>query len=244
MDGVFLDQACYNWLDTAHDDGITAVNNRPAHMTGFNYYSHLERLSALLHPQKAIIANGPYGVGILKYLDAVMAEGDGWLCDHQQYFSIGSKPMFFLEYDTSDGRIERMFQKCLIHAAGFTSFPKAGGSKDLFDLYRPLLQRLFGRRWVFDAEPLRLPEAFDGNAFLGAQGTLLVSLVKNRAGLPGRASHDASVGVRTADCGNVKRVTLQQPGAAPQPIPFGRQNGGIQFDIPAHTVAAGAELES
>ncbi|MDD3726239.1 MAG: hypothetical protein PHI44_03495, partial [Candidatus Ratteibacteria bacterium] len=44
MDGVFLDQACYNFLDTAHSDGITAFNNRPAYMTGFNYFPHLELL--------------------------------------------------------------------------------------------------------------------------------------------------------------------------------------------------------
>ena len=243
MDGVFLDQACYNWIDTAHDDGISAIDNRPVYMTGFNYYPHLERLSSLLHPDKVIIGNGPYGIGIMKYLDAFMAEAEGWLCDLQQYYGIGSKPMFFLDYDTSDARVERMFQNCLVHAAGFTSYAGAIGSKDLFDLYIPLLQRLYRRRWVFDAEPLRLPASFKGNVFRGANGTLLVSLVKGMSALPGRASRDATVGVRTADCEAVNNVTLQHPGGAVAPIPFRRENGGIQFDVPGHTVAAVAELE-
>lgn len=243
MDGVFLDQACYNWIDTAHDDGLSAINNRPAYMTGFNYYPHLEHLSALLHPHKAIIGNGPHAIGIMKYIDAFMAEGDGWLCDLQQYYGIGSKPLFFLEYGTSDVQVERMFQNCLIHAAGFTSYPGAIGSKDLFDLYVPLLKRLYCRRWVFDAEPLQLPAAFKGNVFRGASSSLLVSMVKGMAALPGRTNRDTTIGVRTADIGNVKRVTLQPAGGAIDPIPFRKENGGVQFDVPAHTVAAVAELE-
>ena len=243
IDGVFLDQACYNWLDTAHDDGISAIDNRPAYMAGFNYAPHLEHLSALLHPHKVIIGNGPYAIGIMKYIDAFMAEGDGWLCDLLQYYGIGSKPLFFLEYNTSDVRVERMFQNCLVHAAGFTSYPGMIGSKDLFDLYTPLLERLYHRRWIFDAEPLRLPTAFRGNVFRGVRGSLLVSLVKGMTGLPGRALHDTTVGVQTADSGKVKRVTLQHPGGAIEAIPFRRENGGIQFDVPGNTVAAVAELE-
>jgi len=243
IDGVFLDQACYNWLDTAHDDGITAVNNRPCYMTGFNYFPHLEHLSSLLHPHKVIIGNGPYAIGIMKYIDAFMAEGSGWLCDLLQYYGIGSKPMFFLEYDTSDARIERMFQQCLTYAAGFTSYPGAIGSKDLFDLYIPLLQRLHHRRWVFDTEPLRLPAAFKGNVFRGANGSLFVSVVKGMTVLPGRPIKGETVFVRTADIEAVKRVTLQQTGGEITPIPFSRENGGVQFDVPGNTVAAVAELE-
>ena len=41
----------------------------------------------------------------------------------------------------------------------------------------------------------------------------------------------------------VNNVTLQHPGGAIAPIPFRREDGGIQFDVPGHTVAAVAELE-
>ena len=243
MDGVFLDQACYNWIDMAHNDCISAINNRPVYMTGFNYEPHLKRLSSLLHPDKAIIANAPYGIGIMKYIDAFMAEGSGWLCDLLQYYSIGSKPMFFLEYNTSGQHIERMFQNCLIHGAGFTSYPGAIESKDLFDLYIPLLSRLYQRRWVFDAEPLHLPATFKGNVFRGANGSLLVSIVKGMTTLPGRPLYGSTIGVRTADTKNVKRVTLQHPGGIIEPIPFSKGDGGILFDVPGSTVAAVAELE-
>jgi hypothetical protein len=38
-------------------------------------YPHLERPSALLHPGKVITGNGPYGIGVTKYLDGTMAAG-------------------------------------------------------------------------------------------------------------------------------------------------------------------------
>ena len=211
MDGVFLDQPCYNFLDTAHDDGITAVNNRPAYMTGFNYFPHLERLSALLHPNKVIIGNGPFGVGIMKFIDGFMAEGSSWLCDHLQYYGIGRKPLFFLEYKADDEHVERMFQQALLYGAGFTSYPRAMPAKELYDVYRPLLQRLYRRRWVFDANPLELPTTFKGNVYRGENGSLLVSLVGGMKRLPGRQTPDTSVRVKTADIGSVRQALLHRP---------------------------------
>ena len=243
MDGVFVDQPCYSFLDTAHDDGITAVNNRPCYLTAFNFPPHLEHLSALLHPHKAIIGNGPCAIGQMKYLDACLAEASGWLCEQMQYYSIGSKPMYFLEYNASDLHLERMFHRCLIHAACFASHPAAIPSQDLYNLYLPLLRRLYRRRWVFDPEPLQMPVSFQGNIFRSPRGSLLVSMVNEMARLPGRGLRDQTVCVRTRDIGRVKRLTLQVPGGAIQPIPFHKNNGGVQFDVPCSTVAAVVELE-
>jgi hypothetical protein len=241
MDGVFLDQACYNFPDTAHDDGLTAINNRPAYMTGFNYYPHLELLSSLLHPTKTIIGNGPFCIGIMKYIDGFMAEGSGWLCDLLQYYSL-AKPMFFLMYQTSDRDIELMFQRCLLYAAGFSSYPAALASKDLYARYLPLLRRLFRRRWVFDARPIEVPTGFKAAVFRGASGTLLASIVSEEPRLDGRRLPDHSAIIRTADAAGVRRVTLHQPGGRITPIPFGREDGAIQFKLPGRLMAAVAEL--
>ncbi|MBI3990932.1 MAG: hypothetical protein HY350_02165 [Candidatus Omnitrophica bacterium] len=241
IDGVFLDQACYNFLDTAHDDGLTAVDNRPGYMTGFNYFPHMEHLSSLLHPHKAIIANGPFGIGIMKYIDGFMAEGSEWLCDQFQYYAL-SKPMFFFLYNTGDRDIEMMFQKCLIYGAGFTSLPEAMPSKDLYDRYTPLLQRLFRRRWVFDADPLKLPTGFRGGLFRNQSGSLLASIVSVEPRLTGRVLSASAIYVRTADAKNVKKVTLQQPGDAITEIRFGKEKDSVIFDIPGNTIAALAEL--
>lgn len=242
MDGIFLDQPCYNFLDTAHDDGITAVNNRPAYMTGFNYVPHLERLVGLLRPAQAIIANAPYAVGILKYVDGVMAEGSSWLCDHLQYYSIGRKPLFFLMYERDDAHVELMFQKALLYGAGFASYPAAMPSKDLYDAYIPVLERLYRRRWVFDPTPLHLPPSFQGNLYRGETGALLVSLIGAWPRLPGRHIPDVSVRVSTADCAGVKQAILHRPGRAPEPLALGRETRGLQFAPPADLVAGVVEL--
>jgi len=241
MDGVFLDQAGYNFLDTAHDDGITAVNNRPGYMTGFAYFPHVERLSALLHPEKAIIANGPFGIGLLKYVDAFMAEGSGWLCDHLQYYGL-AKPMFFLMYASGDRDIELMFQRCLMYGAGFTSYAKAAPSRDLYARYIPLLERLYNRRWVFDADPIRLPTGFGGNLFRSPSGSLVAGLAATMPRLGGRSGGSAAVCVKTADVSQVRRVTLRDVEGGVQDLPFGRDSGSLQFDLPAGTQAAVAEL--
>ena len=241
MDGVFLDQAGYNFLDTAHQDGLTAVENRPCYMTGLNYYPHLEYLSSLLHPEKAIIANCPYSVGILKYIDGILAESEEWLCDHLQYFGL-AKPIYFEVYGGADFAIEQMFQLALKYALCFTSDPAAINSKDLYSSYLPLLGRLYHRRWVFDPKPFNLPDGFDGGLYHSAGGSLLASIVSNQPRLGGRTLQARSVSVRTADTAGVSRVTLQQAGGEQEDVPFTIDDDAVQFDIPARTTAALAEL--
>ena len=244
MDGVFLDQPCYNFLDTAHDDGITAVNNRPAYMTGFNYFPHLELLSTLLHPEKTIIGNAPFEVGILKYIDGFMAEGHGWLCDHLQYYGL-AKPMFFLCSGAQRGderALEMMFQRCLIYGAGFTSGPESLHCKDIYDRYLPLLARLARRRWVFDPDPLSLPFGFSGDLFVNPAGSLVASIVGTVPRCGGRALPAQTVRVRTESGKEVKQVILHAVGEEPGPLPFSREDGAVQFDVPGATVAAVAEL--
>lgn len=244
MDGIFVDQPCYSFLDTAHDDGITAVNNRPCHLTSWNFIPHLEHLSRLLHPQKAIIGNGPFAIWQMKYMDGVMSEGLEWLSEKLQYYTIGQKPLFYLEYDISDRRIERMFQHAMLFGAGFASYPQARASKDLYDKYIPMLERLYRRRWVFDPDPLQLPSTFKGNLFRSERGTLIASLVSDLQRLPGRSAGKATVAVRARGVEQVKQATLYMPGAPAQPVGFSNKDGEVQFDVPGDLAAGVVELHS
>ncbi|MCM8777738.1 MAG: hypothetical protein NC905_05710 [Candidatus Omnitrophica bacterium] len=242
MDGVFLDQACYNFLDTGHSDGITAFNNRPAYMTGFNYFPHLELLSKLLHPEKVIIANGPFAIGIMKYIDGFMAESQGWLCDHLQYYAI-EKPMFFLEYRTNDRAVEEMFQKCLIYGAGFTSYPQVyKTSKHLYEIYVPVLQRLYRRRWVFEEEPIILPPGFNGNLFISERRTLIASIVSKMGRYKNRKLLPETIYINSKDIRKTRKVILYRPGEKPESIKFSMKDNTLQFDIPGNTIAGVAEL--
>ena len=212
-------------------------------MTGFNYYPHLELLSSLLHPRKVVIGNAPFSIGILKYIDAFMVEGQGWLCDHLQYYGL-AKPMFFLCSTDNDRAVEMMFQRCLIHGAGYTSTVGAMPYKDIYDLYRPLLERLFRRRWVFDPDPISLPDGFKGNLFGSPSGSLMAGIVNSGPRYAGRPCSPQTVRVQAKAAEVTDRVTWHAVGQEPADIPFSREDGAVQFDVPGDTVAGVVELRS
>ncbi len=213
MDGAFLDQSGYNFIDTAHDDHITAIDNRPASMTGFAYFPHLEHLSKNLHPKKSIIANGAFGIGLAKHLDGFMNEGDSEILESHQYYALGRKPIFLLVYDTNDICIEIMFQSALLHAAGFASYPAAMPSRDLYDKYMPLVQKLYRRRWIFDKDPIKVPAGFKGNIFRGETGSLLIPLVRSLSRVGARsAAAEEKLEISVPGAEKFTRCTLSQPG--------------------------------
>lgn len=244
MDGIFLDQPCYNFIDTNHSDGMTAIDNKPAYMSGFSYYPHLEHLSSLIHPEKSIIANGPFSVGILKFFDAYMSEADTWLDDHLQYYGIGTKPMFILCYDMKDAAIEKMFQEALYYGACFTSYPGMMPSKDLFDLYIPLLEKLYRRRWIFDADPIHASPGFRANIFRSERGTVCVPILRTMARITRNEAKEGQIEVRTSDIASIRKVTLTEVGKEPVELAFERnEKGYITFTLDPDFVAGLVELQ-
>jgi hypothetical protein len=208
--GLFVDQACYNFIDRAHFDGITAIDNRPCYMTGFNYWNRLQRVAARVHPDGVIMANGPHSIEIMRHIDGTMAEALDWVCDQQKYLTV-NKPMYFLLYDHSRTNVELMLQNALVHAAGYTA---AGWSKqyqDIYDAYVPLLRMLDNRRWVFDANPLTLPPELRGDIYRAVDGSYLVALVRQHV-LEVAPSKISAITIRPSAARHVSKVELYLPG--------------------------------
>ena len=178
----------------------------------------------------------------MKHVDAYMAEGEGWLCDHLQYYSL-AKPMFFLSYAGGEQAVETMFQQCLIHGAGFTSTASALPHKNIYDLYMPLLQRLYRRRWLFDPNPITLPHGFSGSLFQSPSGSLVSGMVSKFHAHTGAASAPQTVNIESQSAIGTTKVTLRELGKEPTSIPFSIDGGKVQFDIPGNAVALVAELE-
>jgi len=145
-------------------------------------------------------------------------------------------------YESGDADIERMFQQCLLYAAGFTSYTKAAASSDLYAMYVPLLQRLFRRRWVFDPKPISFPTGLSGGIFRSPSGSLVASIVGQNPTVADRTLADRTVCVRTADIDRVQKVTLHSLGAESFDLPFRKEDGAVQFDVPYGTVAAVVEM--
>ncbi len=188
IDGVFLDQVCYQALDTAHKDGITAHDNQPAAMFGHSYEKNLNKLSGILHQQgKVIWGNGPFDIEVQKNIDGIMAEGVSEISNTYKYLCL-TKPLLVHTYPNTPEQVETMFRHCLLNGASYSigasstlPFPDPIDKevKIIFDKCIPLAEKLFGRKWVFTPAPLKLPERYDGNIFYSSndRNVILVSLV-------------------------------------------------------------------
>ena len=182
IDGIFLDQLCYDAVDHAHDDGITMVDNRPAYTLWHCYDAPVRRLTAAAHRRgKLVFANGAFNVEVQRDVDGLMAEGASWLSKSTQYLCI-AKPLLFLAFYHDDPRrAESMFHCCLLSGASYSLFPHPPEPvRQVIDTYRPMVERLYGRRWLLEPDPLTLPDGVDGNIFIGECGETLVTLVSTR----------------------------------------------------------------
>ena len=193
IDGVFLDQVCYQMLDSAHQDGITADNNKPAAMFGYSYENTLKKLSGIIHSQGKIIwANGPFDIEVQKDIDGIMAEGSSGISETYKYLCI-SKPLLVHTSPDSPEKVEKMFKYCLLSGGSYSigassklpvPLPIDSKTRQLFDECIPLVEQILGRKWLLEPAPLELPAGYAGNIFTGKdKKSLIVTLISLNASL-------------------------------------------------------------
>jgi len=243
--GFFVDQACYNWIDFAHDDGLTMIDNKPAYMSIMGYERTLGKLSAVLAERgKVAFGNGPGSIEVQRYLDGTMAETHAWVMGQLQYFAL-AKPMVCLVYGETRYEVERSLQLCVKHAVfpGVFCLPKVEYG-DLYKKYLPLIQQLKGRRWVFSPCPLTLPEGMEGDIFLLPDGNYAVTMVSGRRSVleacPDNADGYAPVKVRLpgVTVKGIRLVTVDRP----EGIPLDVSHTGAQEKTEYNPLFAGKEV--
>ncbi len=57
---------------------------------------------------------------------------------------------------------------------------KAKVNKFFKKSYIPLVEKLYGRKWLLEPNPLKLPEGCDGNIFVGETGDIIITIVSKR----------------------------------------------------------------
>jgi len=184
---------------------------------------------------------GSYWGEVKKYIDGIMNEGIWHGCERFQYYTL-AKPMFFLRPTPDYRHVELMLQYCLLYACGMSCHAELKPFASLFRAYRPLIEKLNRRRWVFDAEPFALPDGFKGGLDRSECGSLLLALQSQMGCLAGRRCPDVPAAVHTSDAGDVRCVSVQFPGERPEPLSFPRDNRGVQFKLPGRCSAALVEL--
>ena len=174
IDGVFLDQLCYQVIDHSHSDGRTAFNDKPAAEYGVSYEYNLTKLADLLHKSnKFIWANGPFDIEIARWCDGVMSEGTSGISETHKYLCL-RKPFLVHTYPVDVRKIESMFRYALL-AGGSYSY---GGSSTLrkpagqtpemakiFAEYKFLADHLLNSEVLLQANPFKLPPDCRGEIF-------------------------------------------------------------------------------
>jgi len=245
MDGVFVDQLCYDFIDTAHDDGITMYKNKPAYKYWHSYEKPLKKLADIIHAQgKIMTGNGPVNIEVQKDIDMHMAEALGWVV---KYLCI-AKPLIFLVYAKDAAQTEGMFLNCLLAGASYSAnFQKRTKEIDrVYDIYRPLLEPIYGRKWLLERDPITVPEGMEGNIFKGETGNYIVTLVaRSKSILEKRClSEDAKIELRFKDAPRIKKgYSLGTSYKGKRKVFLKKKDGKLTITIPEHFTATTVILE-
>jgi len=248
IDGIFLDQLCYDAVDYAHDDGITMADNRSAYMLWHGYEEPVRKLAAAVHRRgKVLYANGPHNVEVQKEMDGLMAEGSSWLAEVVKYLCI-TKPLIFLAFYHDDpDKAEDMFQRCLLCGASYSLFPHPSKEvQKIIDCYRPLVERLYGRKWLLEPDPLRLPPGVEGNIFSGETESILISVVSTKKRFVDNKglTRNLKLSVKCSAAERVsKAVSLGTHYRGQRPVKRRRIDGRLELTIPEHDAATVIELK-
>lgn len=243
IDGIFLDQMCYDALDFAHDDGVTWAEGRPAYRLWHCYEKQIAGLARLLHRRhKLIFGNGPNNVEVQREVDGLMAEGASWIADAVKYLCI-AKPLLFLAFYHDDARkAEQMFQRCLLCGASYSLFPHPTAEvARVIERYRPLLEPLFGRKWLLEPNPLTLPANMDGNIFTGERGQVLISLVTRGASCldADGVTRNVIIRARFKSAPHCRRALARSVHhRRPQTVPMRRHGCELELRLKTHAAAS------
>ena len=178
LDGVFLDQLCYQTLDYAHSDGRTAVDGKEAAEYGVSYEYNLKKLASVIHEAgKVIWANGPFDIEAAHLTDGIMSEGTSGISESHKYLCL-RKPFLIHTYPTDPFKTESMLRYCLLAGAAWSY----GGSSTLrippepspeirllFEAYLPMIEPLTRAEILLEANPFTLPFGYRGEIFQSAE---------------------------------------------------------------------------
>ena len=135
--------------------------------------------------------------------------------------------------------LERCFQYLLLYG-GTPASTLYRQDPETYVAYRRLLRAMVGKRWVFDADPLRVPPGFEGQIFridpnAPRGGDVVVSLVNlSRSWRDGKRTGGLKVRIRLPEAGRLAKATWTAPGrgARPQPCQMDRSGQTVWVSLP------------
>ncbi|MCC7350162.1 MAG: hypothetical protein IT446_06290 [Phycisphaerales bacterium] len=181
IDGLFFDQVCYGWIDTAHFDGVTFLNNKPAYNLGNMYLRAFAEIRRRLpRPRIVGLGNGIMRWQLMEYIDGAMSEGDPETLGRFSLIS-PERPLVCLA-EGENAFQHALFHGSWMHVSPYYRYPTTEELPEdavkLFAAYQPLLNLLEGRKMVYDPNPLKVEAHFD-NAYKSSMLNLNESIRAN-----------------------------------------------------------------
>lgn len=163
IEGIFVDQLCYQTFDFNKSDGRSIKNNCRVYEYGKSIEDNFVEFADKIHAQnKFVLVNGPFDMDVACEADAMMSEGTSSIFESYRYMAI-RKPMLIHEFPTDPYNTEMMLRNALVSASGWSfggtpscARPMAWSSRvrELYNLYLPLINELFGSKILLTANPL------------------------------------------------------------------------------------------
>jgi hypothetical protein len=260
MVDAYPDSAGFFWdvygrsymFDFAHDDGITMVNNKPAYYPEFMYQRLMSgHIRPLLRSRGMLItANKPVSVVSCRGLDAIMAMEDApredspsWITA-QSYLGLSRHTMIL---EARPENAETMYLHCLRYGMFDTDFGNRPGApareetmrraRELQRTYRPYIDRLRGRKWIFHPQALELPRNTEGNIFRLNDGSGMVTMVSVWRHLREAEGFNSNLEVvcRLPDATAMKRVEVHAIDLGQTSAVEPRRDGdALRITVPRH----------
>lgn len=230
--GIFLDNYSIQWVDFAHDDGVTMIHNRPAYDMNRNHQDVGTLCMARIHKAgKITMVNKLSTIESAKGADMVLLEPLTAQGLKEVALACAVRPVFPTEYG-SDLSTEKQMQHLLIWG---------GLPAQALAPYRPLTDGLIGKRWVFDADPVTLPRGYSGQIFridphAAHGGDVVVTLVNLQASYKDKQlTEGLTVTVRLPEIEEFTKVTwlsAERYEQKPELCEFDRDGKSIVVHMP------------
>ncbi len=242
--GLFVDNFSIQWVDFAHDDGVTMIHNRPAYDMNRNHQDVGPPCFAKAHQAgKVIMVNKLGTIESARGADMVLVEGMSVAGLRMHAFACPYRAVFPLAWEgpRTPDRLERCMQHLLIWGGTPAATLARRGDRGAITAYRPLTDAMIGKRWVFEEDPLSLPAGFQGQLFridphAPHAGDVVVSLVDlERSWRENRFTEGQSVIVDLPEGPQLQKATwlgVENSAKDPQPCEIERVGTELHVKLP------------
>lgn len=165
IEGVALDNWAYGGVDYAHDDGITMIGHRPAASINFSQQRMIGAIAGKWHGAgRLVMVNKARTIESLKGADSMLSEAEGEETFAMFALMCLDRHLQPTEYSAEKDPAYAEYTLKYTFAWG----GQAGGGQadpEAALAYGALMRGTRNRTWVFDPDPLSLPEGSRGQVF-------------------------------------------------------------------------------